>query len=132
VSMSSSSEDKASGQTATVYVPLGANVSYPQEGPTLVVKAVHETKNIKLTSKKPIILGRDRKVDVQLADITISRRHAEIFPGHDGFYIRDLGSSNGVAVNQTRIDNPYLLANGDRISIGSYVIEYLEGKKHAS
>jgi len=132
VSMSSSSEDKASGQTATVYVPLAANVSYPQEGPTLVVKATHETKNIKLTSRKPIILGRDRKADIQLSDITISRQHAEIFHGNDGFYIRDLGSSNGVAVNQTRIDNPYLLANGDRISIGSYVIEYLEGKKHAS
>jgi len=89
--------------------------------------ASHETKNIKLTSRKPIILGRDRKADIQLSDITVSRQHAEIFPGNDGFYIRDLGSSNGVAVNQTRIDNPYLLANGDRISIGNYVIEFVEG-----
>jgi len=38
---------------------------------------------------------------------------------------------NGVAVNQTRIDNPYLLANGDRISISSCVIEFVEDKKHA-
>jgi len=131
VSMSSSSADKTSGQTATVFAPLAVNAPYLQEGPTLVIKTVDETKSIKITSRKRLILGRDRKGDIQLPDITVSRQHAEIFHGSDGFYIRDLGSSNGVAVNQTRIDNPYLLANGDRISIGSCVIEFVEDKKHA-
>jgi pSer/pThr/pTyr-binding forkhead associated (FHA) protein len=129
--MSSSSADKTSGQTATVFAPLAINAPYLQEGPTLVIKTVDETKSIKITSRKRLILGRDRKADIQLPDITVSRQHAEIFHGSDGFYIRDLGSSNGVAVNQTRIDNPYLLANGDRISIGSCVIEFVEDKKHA-
>lgn len=124
-------EDTASGQTATVYVSPEANIPYLQKIPTLVVKTVDETKNIKLTSRRPIILGRDRKADIQLPDIAVSRQHAEIFHGNDGFYIRDLGSSNGVAVNQTRIDNPYLLSNGDCISIGSCVIEFVEDKKDA-
>ncbi len=55
-----------------------------------------------------------------------SRKHAEVFPGPDGFYIRDLGSSNGVMVNQTKIDNPYLLSHGDRIIIGSSRIYYID------
>jgi pSer/pThr/pTyr-binding forkhead associated (FHA) protein len=54
-----------------------------------------------------------------------SRKHAEVFPGPDGFYIRDLGSSNGVIVNRTKIDNPYLLAHGDRITIGSISLYFM-------
>lgn len=130
-SIPSSSAHQTFGQTVAVYSPLAANMPNLQENPTLVVKAPHETKSIRLTGRKPMALGRDRKADLQLSDITISRRHAEIFRGGDGFYIRDLGSSNGVAVNQTKIDNPYLLSNGDRISIGSYVIEFVESAVHA-
>jgi NADPH-dependent 2,4-dienoyl-CoA reductase/sulfur reductase-like enzyme/pSer/pThr/pTyr-binding forkhead associated (FHA) protein len=128
---SSSQISKTAGQTATVSVTPAPNASYLQENPTLVLKAPHETKSIKLAGRKPLMLGRDRKADVQLSDVTISRLHAEIFRGSDGFYIRDLGSSNGVTVNQTRIDNPYLLSNGDRIGIGRYVIEFVEGKNYA-
>jgi pSer/pThr/pTyr-binding forkhead associated (FHA) protein len=128
---SSSQIGNAAGQTVTISVNSASNASYLQENPILVLKAPHETKSIKLAGKKPLMLGRDRKADVQLSDVTISRQHAEIFRGSDGFYIRDLGSSNGVTVNQARIDNPYLLSNGDRIGIGRYVIEFVEGKNHA-
>ena len=58
-------------------------------------------------------------------DVVVSRRHAEVFQGPDGFYIHDLGSSNGIIVNQARIDNPYLLSHGDRITIGSLMIYFM-------
>ncbi|GAC1343860.1 MAG: hypothetical protein NVSMB27_04180 [Ktedonobacteraceae bacterium] len=78
-----------------------------------------------LKQGKSVVLGRDKKADLVLADVAASRRHAEVFHGPDGFYIRDLGSSNGVIVNQARIDNPYLLSHGDRITIGSIMIYFL-------
>jgi hypothetical protein len=79
-----------------------------------------------LRQGKHTTLGRDKSNDIDLADVVASRQHAEIFSSPDGFYIRDLGSSNGVTVNQTRIDNPYLLAHGDRITIGSSNIYFID------
>lgn len=71
-------------------------------------------------------IGRDKGNDIDLADVVVSRRHAEVFPGPNGFYVRDLGSSNGVVVNQTRIGNPYLLSHGDCITVGSSVIYFID------
>ena len=66
-----------------------------------------------------LVLGRDRECDIVLTDITVSRAHAEVFSGPDGFYIHDVQSSNGVMVNSTRIDNPYRLSHGDHLGFGS-------------
>lgn len=70
-------------------------------------------------------LGRDKSNDIVLADAAASRLHAEVFHGSDGYYIRDLGSVNGVVVNNTKIDNPYRLAHGDRVSIGSITLYFI-------
>lgn len=74
---------------------------------------------------KRLVLGRDKQCDIVLADIQVSRKHAEIIEGTDGFYIHNLGSSNGVIVNQARIDNPYLLTHGDRFSIGKAMFYFM-------
>jgi pSer/pThr/pTyr-binding forkhead associated (FHA) protein len=79
-----------------------------------------------LNKGKPITLGRDKSNSIPLTDVVASRRHAEVFAGPEGFYIRDLGSSNGVLVNQTNIDNPYVLKHGDRIMVGSSRIYYMD------
>jgi hypothetical protein len=79
-----------------------------------------------LKQGRRISLGRDKENDIKLADIEASRRHAEVFPGPEGFYVRDLESSNGVAVNQAKIANPYLLTHGDHIQIGGSVIFYID------
>ncbi|MDQ6644603.1 MAG: FAD-dependent oxidoreductase, partial [Chloroflexota bacterium] len=79
-----------------------------------------------LKQGKSAIIGRDKGNQITLADISVSRRHAEVFPGPNGMTIRDLGSSNGVQVNQTRIDNPYRLSHGDRINIGSVVAYFID------
>lgn len=45
---------------------------------------------------------------VRLADITVSRRHAEISRTRDGIVLRDLGSTNGTFVGAVRIREVYL------------------------
>ncbi|HEY0753974.1 MAG TPA: FAD-dependent oxidoreductase [Ktedonobacteraceae bacterium] len=72
------------------------------------------------------VLGRDKQNALVLPDMSSSRKHAEVFYGNDGFYLRDLGSSNGAHVNQTKIDNPYRLTHGDRIQIGGITIFFLQ------
>ena len=74
----------------------------------------------------PITIGRKRGNAIELDDPVASRRHAELFLDSNGYYIRDLGSSNGVIINQTRIMHPYRLSHGDRIKLGKTVIFFVD------
>ncbi|GCE18880.1 FAD-dependent oxidoreductase [Dictyobacter kobayashii] len=75
---------------------------------------------------KSVTLGRETGNDIELSDLVASRRHAEVFATAEGFYIRDLGSSNGVIVNQSPIDRPYRLSHGDHILLGSTIIFFVD------
>lgn len=69
-------------------------------------------------------IGRSRDCDVVLADANVSRRHAEVRPRGDGWMIHDLGSTNGVTVNGTRIEQAQLLHVGDRVEIGTTLLTF--------
>ena len=96
-----------------------------KKAPALIIITKGSPHVVHLKQGKRITIGRDKTCDIALADIAISRRHAEVVAGPNGFYIRDLGSANGVHVNQIKIDNPYLLAHSDRIKIGGTVIFHM-------
>jgi pSer/pThr/pTyr-binding forkhead associated (FHA) protein len=63
-------------------------------------------------------------------DSNVSRNHAQIQQMPDGFYVSDLGSSNGTAVNGVALTGPQKLQNGDFIILGnsSTVIFQIEGE----
>ena len=109
---------------ATQPLPAAVVASF-KETPALVVITRGTPKVFSLKRGARITLGRDKKNDIVLAEVAASRLHAEVLHAPDGFYIRDLHSSNGVIVNETNIDNPYLLVHGDRIMIGSIIIFYM-------
>src|SRR6266566_2694481 len=102
-----------------------------KETPALIVLVHGSPQVVYLKQGRSILLGRDKTCDVVLADIAASRKHAEVFPGPDGSYIRDLGSANGVIVNQMKIDNPYLLVHGDRIMIGGIILFFMNIQQEA-
>ena len=69
-----------------------------------------------------VVIGRGRSADVVIAEPTISRAHAAI--GYDGeeFFVEDLGSTNGTAVNGKR--EPRLeLNSGDEIQLGKLLLQ---------
>jgi type VI secretion system protein ImpI len=70
-------------------------------------------------------LGRDAHLDWTLPDPSraISSKHCEIRFRDGGYWLHDV-STNGTFVNgaQYRLDAPYLLRDGDRLSIGPYII----------
>ncbi|GCE26526.1 hypothetical protein KDA_20100 [Dictyobacter alpinus] len=74
----------------------------------------------------PVTIGRDASNDITLNDMVVSRRHAQVFPAPDGFYIQDLGSSNGIVVNQARIQETCRLSHGDHITMGSTLIFFVD------
>lgn len=47
--------------------------------------------------------GRLGSLEIALDDSSVSRRHAEVRSGEDGWYVRDLESTNGTYVNGVRI-----------------------------
>lgn len=83
--------------------------------------AVHLLQDDKLVS-----IGRVDSNDIVLPDRVVSRNHAEVYATAEGFYIRDLGSSNGSLVNQSRIEQPYRLAHGDHITLGTTIIIFVD------
>jgi hypothetical protein len=66
------------------------------------------------------VVGRSRECDVVLGDSNVSRRHARItLDDAAGWMIEDLGSTNGVQVNGSRITGPHPLRAGDRLDVGT-------------
>jgi pSer/pThr/pTyr-binding forkhead associated (FHA) protein len=72
--------------------------------------------------EKPIInIGRQLSNDIIVEDKRVSRYHAQIKYQADGqFAIFDLGSTNGITINNTPHMRQHVLRNGDRFTIGSY------------
>jgi pSer/pThr/pTyr-binding forkhead associated (FHA) protein len=71
----------------------------------------------------PALIGRGSEAGVALdGDITVSRRHAEIYAQHGALRIRDLGSSHGTQVNGFNIQDKSLEI-GDRITVGKSTLQ---------
>jgi len=73
--------------------------------------------------KERTVLGRLPECDVVLADPGASRQHAEIRRVGAAYVVADLGSTNGTLVNESAVAEQ-ALADGDRITIGSSVLEF--------
>ena len=53
--------------------------------------------------ERALVIGRSIGCDFVLNDPTVSRWHAELSRGEDGWVVRDMGSTNGTRVNGWRI-----------------------------
>ena len=71
----------------------------------------------------PVIIGRDPDCHIAVADDEISRKHAVIELRDDAFHIRDLGSMNGILVND-RNCREAKLNHGDTLEIGRTRIHF--------
>lgn len=67
--------------------------------------------------RERIVIGRGRKADLSLAEATISRAHAALGFDASGFFVEDLGSTNGTMVNGARIVRQ-ALSSDDEIQMG--------------
>ena len=77
-------------------------------------------------TKRTVVLGRSRDCDITLNDPNVSRRHAEIRQEDAGYWIVDLGSTNGIEVNGRRVDRAKL-TDADRIVLGKTDVTFERG-----
>jgi hypothetical protein len=68
-------------------------------------------------SGRRMVVGRSRDADIVVDDANVSRKHAELRRDDEGWWVVDLGSTNGVKVNRRRVEQS-LLRHGDRITLG--------------
>jgi pSer/pThr/pTyr-binding forkhead associated (FHA) protein len=65
-----------------------------------------------------VMIGRGADCQLILDDDYVSTRHARVVATADGYYIEDLGSTNGTYVNGQRITAPTTITMADGVRIG--------------
>ena len=78
----------------------------------------YQGRDFALDANRSFIAGRSTEADLVLADDSVSRKHARVYPARGRFWIRDLGSRNGTVVNGEVVLH-HCLRPGDRVAIGS-------------
>ena len=71
-----------------------------------------------------VVLGRAHECDLILPDVLLSRRHAEIVHGPQGWVLRDLGSLNGTRLNGIRVQREEPLHDGDQVGMSDWVLVF--------
>jgi len=80
-----------------------------------------------LISPEGVNIGRSADSDIFLDDITVSRLHARIVKGEDGFVLTDQGSLNGTYFENQPITQRSLLS-GDEFQIGKFHLLFIGSK----
>ncbi len=73
----------------------------------------------------PTSLGRGLENTVVLNDKCASKQHAEIYPDQGRWFVRDLGSRNGVTVNGHRVHGEAELPSGARLVLGDVCFRFV-------
>jgi type VI secretion system protein ImpI len=92
--------------------------------------------SVSVSGKRGLDIGRDQHLDWSLPDPTryISAKHCEVRYRDGGYWLYDV-STNGTFLNGSdgRLKAPHRLNNGDRLTIGQYIIAVaLDGEDNAA
>lgn len=102
------------------FIRIDSNTQTVADG-VLFVFSSEETESrwlyLPIEMKPQITIGRDSGCDLVLSHVSISKVHARITKESDGFYISDNNSTNGVIVNNFRINGKRKLNEKDVIVI---------------
>jgi type VI secretion system protein ImpI len=81
--------------------------------------------SVRVSGTRGLDIGRDRHLDWTLPDPTrqVSGKHCEIRHRDGAYWLCDV-STNGTFLNGSdgRLQSPYRLRNGDRLTIGHYIV----------
>lgn len=106
--MASAGEAGGAGRETDRPAPSGASIR--------VLRGFYEGLEVPV-DRDWMVIGRGRSADVVIAEATISRAHVAIGWDGEGFFMQDLGSTNGTRVNGRR-ESRVRLADGDELALG--------------
>jgi diguanylate cyclase (GGDEF)-like protein len=70
------------------------------------------------------LIGRDEDCSISIHHSSVSRRHACVEAGPDGYFVADLQSTNGTFVNDAAVEST-ILKDGDYLRIGNCIYRFL-------
>ena len=70
-----------------------------------------------------ILSGRAPSCTLVLDDDYSSSRHARIFPQDGGWFVEDLGSTNGTFIGREKVDGPTAVRAGTQVRVGQSTLE---------
>jgi len=77
-------------------------------------------------NKDELFIGRTDTLDIPLEGEGLSRKHARIYRDSFGWYIEDLGSTNGTHINDQKVTRQQLI-DGDLVRCGVAICKFLAG-----
>src|SRR5438105_15152021 len=80
---------------------------------------------VELSPAETVYVGRGLECAIRTDDGMVSRRHAQFKLENGRFVVEDLGSANGVYLNNTRIQKQ-AIGHTDIIQCGSLVIRFID------
>ena len=75
-------------------------------------------------SDEPLLIGRTPDAGLQIAHLSVSRRHCEIHSVEGGYQVIDLGATNPTRVNERKISEA-TLSDGDYITVGESILKFI-------
>jgi len=87
------------------------------------LSVIYNSSKIAVT-KGEFVIGRgSRSADLVIQDGNISRRHAAVVFQNGGFYIKDLGSTNGIEYQGKRVESKHI-EEGDVVKLCDHVLQF--------
>jgi hypothetical protein len=103
--------------------PAAFEAPEPEDVPAPALYLVFQSQKY-LVDKEQFIIGRGSKSsDLPIRDGNISRKHAAVIRRNGAYFIKDLGSTNGIDFNGVRIDNKRI-EEGDVFNICDYELRF--------
>lgn len=100
--------------------------------PTLeIIRGMNAGQRFEVSGRECVI-GREMTCQVVIPSRTVSRQHARILDESDGYYLEDMRSVNGTAVNGRKIERRTRLHESDRIAIFDTVLRFHENDQAAA
>ncbi len=96
----------------------------PRDRQYLMVFHGETSTSFALPSSGSVLIGRSDEAHLRIDDHGVSRRHATLTMDQGEARLADLGSHNGVWINDERIAASRLLLSGDSVTIGGATLVY--------
>ena len=106
------------------------NIDYQSEAVLIDISGESDEEKAYPVGTAPLRIGRSKRAnDIVIDKSTVSARHATITHRNGKYYLRDLGSTNGTYVNQSKIGNSgqtseVCLKSQDLVSIARHAFQF--------
>lgn len=110
--------------TPTLPTKLVQTINTPKEITARAALVLASGQRIDLT-EEIVKIGRHQSCTIVFADSNVSRVHAQLQHDSTGWLVVDLGSTNGIKVNGTKISKEKSLTDGDELEFGTSTARFV-------